>query len=135
YAYDDVTLIEETNATGAVVARYAQGRRIDEPLAMLRNATTSYYELDGLDSVTSLSNSAGALAQTYMFDSFGNQTASSGSLTNPFRYTAREFDTESNLYYMRARYFDPATGRFISEDPITFAGGTNFYRYAKNKPV
>src|SRR5271155_6184750 len=125
YAYDDVNLIEETNATGAVVARYVQDRRIDEPLAMLRSATTSYYELDGLDYVTSLSNSAGALAQTYTFDSFGNQTASSGSLTNPLRYTGGEFDSEIGLYFERARYYDPSAGRFISEDPIQFKGGNN----------
>ncbi len=80
---------------------------------MLRSSTTSYYEADGLGSVTSLSNAAGALAQTYTFDSFGKQTASSGSLTNPFQFTGREFDTESSLYFMRARYFDPTTGRFF----------------------
>lgn len=133
YAYDDVNLIEETNASGAVVARYSQTQNIDEPLAMLRGGTTSYYQVDGLGSVTSLSNPAGALAQTYTLDSFGNQTASTGSLTNPFRYTGREFDSESSLYYMRARYFDPATGRFISEDPIGFGSDDiDFYRYAKN---
>src|SRR5437773_6121522 len=65
YAYDDVNLIEETNASGAVVARYSQTQNIDEPLAMLRGGTTSYYEVDGLGSVTSLSSPAGALAQTY----------------------------------------------------------------------
>ena len=57
------------------------------------------YEVDGLGTVTSLSNTAGALAQTYTFDSFGNQTASSGSLTNSFRYTGRELDTETNLHF------------------------------------
>src|SRR5271155_763942 len=100
YAYDDVNLIEETNATGAVVARYVQDRRIDEPLAMLRSATTSYYELDGLDYVTSLSNSAGALAQTYTFDSFGNQTASSGLLKKAFLYTARGFVNGTRLFFI-----------------------------------
>ena len=82
YAYDGDNLTEETNSSGGVVARYAQGQNIDEPLAMLRSATTSYYHADGLGSVTSLSNSAGALAQSYTFDSFGKQTASSGSLVN-----------------------------------------------------
>jgi len=136
YAYDDDgNLIEETNAAGTAVARYTQGLAIDESLAMLRSSTTSYYEQDGVDSVTSLSNAAGALAQTYTFDSFGNQTASSGSLTNPFRYTGREFDSETNLYYYRARYIDPATGRFISEDPIGFSGGTNQYLYVRNRPT
>src|SRR5580700_2557613 len=87
YAYDADNLIEETNASGTVVARYSQTDNIDEPLAMLRSSATSYYQADGLGSVTSLSNGAGALAQTYTFDSFGKQTASSGSLVNSFQYT------------------------------------------------
>ena len=135
YAYDGYNLIEETNSSGTAVARYTQTQNIDEPLAMLRSSTTSYFQADGSDSVSSLSNAAGALAQTYTFDSFGNQTASSGSLTNSFRYTGREFDSETMLYFMRARYFDPSSGRFLSEDPITFSGGMNFYRYARNNPV
>ena len=90
-----------------VVARYTEGSNVDEPFAMLRSSTTSYYQADALGSITSLSNGAGALAQTYTFDSFGNQTASSGSVTNPFQYTGREFDTETSLYYYRARYYDP----------------------------
>lgn len=57
--------------------------------------------------------------------SSGKQTASSGSLTNPFQYTGREFDTETGLYYYRARYYDPSTGRFLSEDPIGFSGVDN----------
>jgi RHS repeat-associated protein len=135
FAYDGDNLIEEVNATGAIVARYTQTQEIDEPLAMLRSSTTSYYEADGLGSVTSLSSAAGALAQTYTLDSFGKQTASSGSLTNPFQFTGREFDTESSLYFMRARYFNPATGRFVSEDPARFPGGINFYTYVENNPV
>ena len=85
YAYDMDNLIEETNSAGAVVARYSQGLNIYEPLAMLRTATTSYYHADGLGSVTSLSSAAAAITQTYTFDSFGKQTASTGSLVNPFR--------------------------------------------------
>jgi len=135
YAYDGINLVEETNSSGSVVARYSQGASVDEPLAMLRSSTTSYYETDGLGSVTSLSNSAGALAQTYTLDSFGKQTSSSGSLTNPFQYTRRELDSETNLYYMRARYFDPQIGRFISEDPLGFSVGHNFYAYVLNNPV
>jgi RHS repeat-associated protein len=132
YAYDGDNLIEETNAAGAIVARYAQSGLIDEPLAMLRSGTTSYYDADGLGSVTSLSNGAGALVQTYTYDSFGNLTASSGSLPNPFRYTGRDFDTETNLQFSRARYYDPNAGRFLSEDPMRFKAGINFYQYVKN---
>jgi RHS repeat-associated protein len=133
YAYDGDNLIEETNSSGTAVARYAQGLNIDEPLAMLRSATTSYYQADGLGSITSLTSGAGALAQTYTFDSFGNQTASSGSLTNPFQYTARESDAETGLYYYRARYYDPNVGRFTREDPRKeVLAGLNFYEYVRN---
>jgi RHS repeat-associated protein len=135
FAYDGNNLIEETNSSGTAVARYSQGLNIDEPLAILRSSVTSYYQADGLGSVTSLTNSTGALAQTYTFDSFGNLTASTGSLTNPFRYTGREFDTETNLQFSRARYYDPLAGRFVSEDPIQFDGGANFYRYVGNSPT
>jgi RHS repeat-associated protein len=132
YAYDGKNLVEETNSTGTVVARYAQTEETDEALAMLRSGTTSYYEQDGIDSVTSLSNAGGAVAQTYTFDSLGNQTASSGSVTNSFRYTGREFDPETNLYFYRARYYDPSVGPFLSEDPLGFDDGTNFYPYVGN---
>jgi RHS repeat-associated protein len=135
YAYDGANVIEETNSSGTVVARYEQTDNIDEPVAELRGGTTSYYEADGLGSVSSLSNAAGVLAQTYTFDSFGNQTASSGSLTNPFRYTGREFDTEIGLYFYRTRYFDSQAGRFLSEDLLEFAGGRNFYVYTRNRPI
>jgi RHS repeat-associated protein len=134
FAYDGDNLIEETNAAGGVVARYLQTQKIDEPLAMLRGGTTSYYQVDGLGSVTSLSSPAGALAQTYTFDSFGNQTASTGSLTSPFRYTGRESDSETGMYYYRARYYDPTTGRFLTEDPLRFHAGSNFYIYTFNSP-
>lgn len=134
YAYDGDNLVEETTPAGAVVARYTETQNIDEPLAMLRSSATSFYHADGLGSVTSLSNAAGSLAQTYTFDSFGKQTASSGSLTNAFRYTGREFDTETGLYYYRARYYDPSIGRFLSEDPIQFLASTNFYPYVGNSP-
>jgi RHS repeat-associated protein len=135
YAYDSDNLIEETNASGAVVARYSHTLGIDEPLAILRSGTSSFYNADGLGSVTSLCTATGALAQTYAYDSFGKQTTSSGSLTNSFQFTGREFDTETNLYYYRARYMDPSTGRFISEDPVNFSGGVDFYSYVGNSPV
>ena len=135
FAYDGDNLIEETNSSGAAVARYSQGLNIDEPLAMLRSSATSYYNADGLGSVTSLANASGTLAQTYTFDSFGKQTASSGSLTNPFQYTARESDPETGLYYYRARYYDPLAGRFLSEDPIPQVDGHNAYAYVANNPT
>jgi YD repeat-containing protein len=119
FVYDDSNLIETASSSGSVLARYTQGWNINEPLAMQRGSTGSFYEADGLSSITSLSNAAGALSQTYTYDSFGNTTNSSGSLTNFFRYTAREFDT----------------GRLISEDPLRFQATIDFYPYALNNPI
>ncbi|MGC2330201.1 MAG: RHS repeat-associated core domain-containing protein [Candidatus Acidiferrales bacterium] len=135
FAYDGVNLIETVNSTGGVVARYTHSGGVDEPLAMQRGTTTDFYEADGLGSITSLTASNASIAQSYTYDSFGNTTTSSGSLTNFFRYTAREFDTETNLYFNRARYLDPSSGRFLSEDPIRFKGGNDFYSYVQNSPL
>jgi RHS repeat-associated protein len=135
FLYDGVNLIETVNASGSEVASYTHTRKIDETLAELRQGTASFYEQDGLGSVTSLSNSAGALANTYTYDSFGKLTASTGTISNPFQYAGREFDQETGIYYNRARYLDQNVGRFVSADPIRFRGGTNFYAYTRNNPL
>ncbi len=81
FAYDGDNLIEESNATGGIVARYAQNLGIDEPQAMTRGGATSFYQADGVGSITSLSDSTGTNAATYTFDSFGNLTGFTGTLT------------------------------------------------------
>lgn len=93
------------------------------------------YEQDGLGSITSLSGLTGVIANSYAYSSFGNLTTSTGTLTNPFQYTGRDSDPETGLVYYRARYYDPAIGRFLSEDPIGFRGGNNFYAYVENDPL
>jgi len=154
FAYDGNNLIEETNSSGVEIASYTQTQNIDEPLAMDRGGTIDFYQQDSLGSVTSLTNSAGTVAQTYTYDSFGNTTASSGSFTNPFRYAGRDFDSDTGLYYYRARYYDPQPGRFLSEDPLRFGISANsgprltfltsaamrgrsadFYTYVSNRPI
>jgi RHS repeat-associated protein len=135
YLYDGNDVLEEIDNSGNVLARYTTGTTIDENLSMLRSGTTSYYHADGLGSITSLSNGAGALANTYSYDSFGKLTASTGTLVNSFQYTGREFDAETGIYEYRARYLDQNTGRFLSEDPIRFKGGINFYDYVLNSPT
>jgi RHS repeat-associated protein len=135
YLYDGLDLIEELDTSGNVLARYSQGPGLDQPLSMLRAGTTAYYQQDGLASITSLSNSASALANTYSYDSFGKLTASTGTLTNPFQFTGREFDQETGIYEYRTRYYDQNIGRFANEDTIHFRGGLNFYAYALNRPT
>ena len=139
YLYDgadaSANVIEEIDNTGNVLARYSQGTDVDEQLTVLRSSTLSFYQRDGLGSATSLSSTAGTLANTYTYDSFGKVIASTRTLTNPFRYTGREFDSETGINYYRARYYDPTAGRFLGEDPLRFAVGGNFYPYVQNNPV
>jgi len=135
YLYDGSNSLEEIDQSGTLLARYAQGAGIDAPLAEARGRTSGFYEQDGLGSVTSLSGSIGGLADTYTYNSFGILTASTGSTGNQFQYTGRDYDSETGLRYYRARYYDPAVGRFLSEDPIGFDGGNNFYAYVENDPI
>jgi|SRR5580658_3125485 RHS repeat-associated protein len=135
FLYDNDNLIETVNPSGTEISSYTQAQNIDEPLAELRGSTSDYYEADGIGSITSLSSSAGALANTYTYDSFGNVTNLTGTLKNPFQFTARELDQDTGIYEYRARYYDQTAGRFISEDPIRFKAGTNFYKYVGNSPT
>lgn len=88
-----------------------------------------------LGSVTSLTDSAGAVSQTYVFSAFGGLSAFTGAVTNSFQFSAREVDQEDRLVYLRARYQDPSSGRFLNEDPTEFGGGINFYAYVENEPI
>ncbi len=82
-----------------------------------------------MGSIAALTNATGLPTAAYLYDSFGNRVASAGNVTNPYRYTAREFDSETGLYYYRARYYDPQVGRFLGEDLIRFGGAIDFYAY------
>jgi RHS repeat-associated protein len=135
YVYDGDNIIEDLNANGSLGERYTYGPGVDEPLVGQRQPKIFYYEADGLGSITSLTDPTGAIAATYTYDSFGFMTASTGSATNWFRYTGRQFDSTGGLYYYRARYYDPMSGRFLSEDPLQFDVSTNFYPYAGSNPV
>jgi len=115
YQYDGNDIIAEI-VGGAVEATYLRSLVIDEPL--IRQSTINeYYHSDALGSVLALTNQTATLHTTYSHDPFGDTTVS-GPSTNPFQYTAREND-RTGLYYYRARYYVPAQGRFMSEDPVS----------------
>ena len=77
----------------------------------------------------------GALLQENRYDPYGNLLSSTSAIRNPLLYTGRELDRETGLYYYRARYYDPDVGRFLTEDPLGFEAGLNFYAYIDNNPV
>jgi RHS repeat-associated protein len=118
-------------------ARYSHGEEIDQPLSMARGGASYFYGVDHLGSVRLVTDAAGAVANRYDYDAFGNwEDTSYETVANPFGFTARERDAESGLMFYRARYYDPKLGRFISQDPIGFeAGDLNIYRYVFNGPV
>ena len=134
YVYDGANGIEELNGSGAVSARYVQGAGIDEPLAQSGSAL-SYYDGDGLGSITSLTDATGTPAATFVYGAFGVLSSSSGTTANSYRYTAREYDQETGLYYYRARYYEPIVGRFLNEDEIGIDEGTDLYPYVGNSPA
>ncbi len=90
----------------------------------------------GLGSTIALADTAGVVQTSYSYEPFGKATVSGTSNSNPFRFTGREEDGATGLYFFRARYLNPTFGRFISEDPIGFAGGDpNLYAYVGNGPT
>jgi RHS repeat-associated protein len=112
---------------------FTHGPGIDEPLARVNeDGTWRFFHADGLGSIVAVTNSTGVVTDAIDYDPFGQILSG----TPPrHAFTGREWDSETGLYYYRARYYDPKLGRFISEDPIGFLGGINFYSYALNDPV
>ncbi len=136
YVYDGSAILLEYDGAGSLLARYSHGQRVDQPLAVERGGQSYYYQADHLGSLRKITDAVGAIVNSYDYDSYGNIEAIFEGIVNPYTYTGREFDAESGLYFYRARYYDPATGRFLAEDPIGFgAGDANLYRYAVNNPV
>ena len=86
-------------------------------------------------SVIALSDASGNLLTQYSYDPFGNTTATGLASGNEFQYIGREND-QNGLYYLHARYYSPAMGRFISEDPLGFAGDdVNLHAYTFGSPA
>jgi RHS repeat-associated protein len=136
-AYDGQSAWADFNGAGAVVARYLAGAKIDQMLARFRPGEgVSWYLTDRLGSVRDLVNAAGQLINHIDYSAFGavlRQT--NAGVGDRFLFTGREFDTQTGLYYYRARYYDAGLGRFISADPSDFlAGDINLYRYVHNEP-
>jgi RHS repeat-associated protein len=114
-------------------ADYLNGPGIDSKLRQSASGTASYFIADHLGSSRALTDASGSLTSTLNYDSFGNVTA--GSPATRYTYTGRELDLDTGLMYYRARWYDLEQGRFISEDPIGFQGGVNFYVYVENDSI
>jgi RHS repeat-associated protein len=133
YTYDGDDILREASTSGTTYS-YIHGPGADELLARKdQSAAVVFYAADHLGSIVKTTNTSGAVVTTRRYDPFGN--AVQGASEGGFAFTGREWDVEANLYYYRARFYDAGTGRFLSEDPIGFSGGTNFYGYVDNQPT
>jgi RHS repeat-associated protein len=132
-------VLEEVQ-NGAAVRTYTYGLQRSSESQMLNGAwTPSFYGYDGAGSVRQLTNAAGAVTDTYEYDAYGNSFTKSGTTPNNYLYRGEQYDPDLSLYYLRARYYNPATGRFMSRDPwkgfLFDAKTLHKYLYVGSNPV
>jgi RHS repeat-associated protein len=122
----------------ALAMRYLDGPAVDQVFAQQDAAGHVLWLLpDHLGSTRDLADDSGAVVNHIVYDAFGKVVSQSNPAAGTrYLFTGRELDAETGLYYYRARYYDPATGRFLNEDPSRFGGGdVNLVRYVKDNPV
>jgi RHS repeat-associated protein len=129
-------VLAEYSAVETVIASYVYA---DDLISMNRNGAVSYYHFDGLGSTRFLSNALGAVTDTYEYDAFGNQIARTGAVRNDFLFTGQQYDANVGSYYLRARYYQPDTGRFTALDPYQgdpYVPHTlHKYHYTNSNPI
>ena len=138
FVYDRDNVALEFTGSAIPSVRYLHGTMVDQVLAQEKSGQTSWMLTDQLGSVRDLVSNAGAVVGHFTYDSFGQvvSAASTGTVDSRYKFTGRELDSETGLYYYRARYYDSRVGKFIGQDPIGFrAGDRNLYRYVGNGPL
>jgi len=136
YVHDGGQVLLDLNAGNTVTAEYGWEPGVDQLWLMKTAAWKGVTITDPqLGTVMGLAkDSAGVLLKNYPESIWGDVSVDTGTVVR-FRTAGAELDQETGLYYMRARYYDPQLGRFLSEDPLGIAGGMNLYPYGGNDPI
>lgn len=138
FAYDGQDMIAEYNhSTGALKNRYVHGPGTDEPLVQYdynspSSFTRSWFVTDQMGSITGRTNQSGASVAINSYSYYGQPHASN---TGRFQYTGQIWLEELELYYYKARFYDPVIKRFLNTDPIGYGDGLNMYAYVGGDPV
>ncbi|MUT65695.1 hypothetical protein GOM71_07095 [Paenibacillus sp. NEAU-GSW1] len=137
YLYEADKVVLETNNSEKETAFNLYGINL---VSRIMGSEKYYYLYNGHADVTALVDVTGIVKVAYEYDAFGNVTLESGAdINNPIRYAGYQYDEESKLYYLNARYYDPKLARFITED--TYKGeiedplSLNLYTYVYNNPI
>lgn len=132
-------VLAETDGNGTITAYYVHGLGLISKI--MPDGTAYYYHYDSRGSAIALTDAGENITDAYTYDPFGNVVNQFGVTANPFRYVGRYGvqDEGNGLQYIRARYYIPEIGRFITKDPLTGKDGDsqslNRYVYALNNPV
>jgi RHS repeat-associated protein len=121
-------VVAEIDGSRNLTAYYVRG---DDLLAVLRPGSIRFFHADGLGSIRALSDESGVLTDTYSFSAFGELLSHVGADVNTYLFAGEPLDPNSGFYHLRARWMDPAAGRFASSDPMegTLSEPASLHRY------
>ena len=138
FVWDGDQLVMELSESGKVQKRYIRGN----DLVYADKGTDTekqYYVTDPHGNVVQLTDESGAVIKTYEYDSFGNEVNPDRKDENPFRYCGEYYDKETEEIYLRARYYQPNVGRFLTRDSYTGESdeplSLHLYTYCENDGI
>jgi RHS repeat-associated protein len=141
YVIDGNNIRLELNSGNQIIAANTESG-LDQLLVRDTSAGSYFVHQDGLGSTTAITDNTGAVVERYRYSSFGQLSvlAPDSSLLSsapkvPETYTGREWDSDAGIYFYRARFYSPVMGRFLSQDPLGYAAGINYYSYVGNDPL
>ena len=135
HLWNGLNIVADVGASGSITGSYLRGAGL---IATDIGGERSYNLYNAHGDVVQLAGEDSSIDLQYDYDAYGNQREIPGQDTttpdiNPFRYSGEYLDFETNYIYLRARYYDTTTGRFLTEDPIR--DGMNWYGYCAGNPV